>query len=196
MWHEFILRLFLAALTISVRSQQATADRIVLPIEVLGVDATTVSRTVTLTVPQSESVSFLWLQVHGLRYAEQASVQINSSPWIPLTNETATVAEPGKTFGGIGGGFATLVLTVPILNGTVIPGANTIRFRFNGTDGLASSYRVLACNFSTFEGRKVLPPETFLEDAPEAWRPPLPDAASIEAGQKLWQPSSERDRAL
>jgi hypothetical protein len=190
MWHEFILRLFLAALTISVGSSQATADRIVLPIEVLGVDATTVSQTVTLTVSQSESVSLLWLQVHGLRYAEQASVQINSSPWIPLTNETATVAEPGKTFGGIGGGFATLVLTVPLPNGTVIPGANTMRFRFNGTDALASSYRVLAWNFSTSAGRKVLPPETFVEDTPETWSPPLPDAASVEAGQKLWYTAS------
>ena len=68
---------------------------------------------------QAESVRSLWLQIHGLRYADQASVQINTSAWIPLNNNTVAIAEPGRTYGGIGGGFATLVMTLPLPDGTV-----------------------------------------------------------------------------
>jgi len=178
--------LFLAAITISIGFAEIAPDRMLLPIEVLGADGTTVSRAVALQAGQAESVRSLWLQVHGLRYAGQASVQVNTSPWMPLNNNTVTVAEPGRSFGGIGGGFATLVMTLPIPNGAVVGGANTIRFRFNQTDGLVSSYRVLAWNFLTVEGKKILPPDDFVEDAPETWTPPLPDAASILAGRELW----------
>jgi hypothetical protein len=156
----------------------------------LGDDGTVASRTVTFTAAQAESVHSLWLQVHGLRYAEQGSVQLNTGPWIPLRNETVTVAEPGRSYGGIGGGFATLILTLPLPEGATIAGANTIRFRFNKTDGLSSGYRVLAFNVLTVDGIKVLPAATFIEDAPEAWAPPHPDPASIHAGQELWRSAS------
>jgi len=186
MWPELLVRLFLAALTISIGSGDATSGRIVLPIEVLGADGTSVSRTVTVTAAQCESVRSLWLRVHGVRYQTQASVQVNSSMWIPLRNDTVSVAEPGRTFGGIGGGFSTLELIVPLPIGTVVAGGNIVRFRFNQSDGLASGYRVLAWNFVTHDGGKVLPPTDFLDDAPESWTPPLADADSIHAGQELW----------
>jgi hypothetical protein len=157
-----------------------------LPIEVLGADGTTVSRTVNLTAAQCESVKSLWLQVHGLRYQTQASVQVNTSLWIPLRNDTLSVAEPGRTFGGIGGGFSVLELILPLPSGTVVAGGNIVRFRFNQSDGLASGYRILAWNFETNDGAKVFPPTDFVEDAPESWSPPLPDADSIQAGQELW----------
>jgi len=161
-----------------------------LPIEVLGSDNRTVSRTVALPAEQAESVRSLWLQIHGLRYADQASVQLNASAWIPLNNNTVTIAEPGRRFGGIGGGFATLVMTLPLPSGTVVAGTNTIRFRFNHTDGLVSAYRVLALNFLNFEGQKLLQPDAFVEDAPETWTPPLPDEASIRVARELWRGAS------
>ena len=114
MWLELLVRLFLAVLTIPIGSADATSGRMLLPVEVLGADGTTVSRAVTLTAAQSESVRSLWLQVHGLRYQTQASVQVNTSLWIPLRNDTLSVAEPGRTFGGIGGGFSTLDLILPL----------------------------------------------------------------------------------
>ena len=162
----------------------------ILPIEVLGASGTTASRTVSLLPAQADSVQSLWLQIHGLRYADQASVQVNTSAWVPLNNNTLTIAEPGKSFGGIGGGFSTLVATLSLPKGTVVTGANAIRFRFNRTDGFTSAYRVLAWNFLTSEGKKVIPPETFAEDVPESWAPPLPDPASIKAGQDLWHTAS------
>ena len=189
-WHKRLAGLFLAALAISIGFADTTTDRILLPIEVLGANGTTVSRTVALQAGQAESVRSLWLQIHGLRYADQASVQINTSTWIPLNNNTVTIAEPGRSYGGIGGGFSTLVMTLPLQSGAVVGGDNTIRFRFNQTDGVVSSYRVLALNFLTVEGKKILPPDNFVEDAPETWTPPLPDAASILAGRELWQTAS------
>jgi len=184
------LRLFLAILAaaaISLGFARATTDRILLPIEVLGAQGTTASRTITLQDGQAESVRSLWLQVHALRYADQASVQVNTSAWIPLNNNTVSIPEPAKSFGGIGGGFSTLVMTLSLPNGSVVPGTNTLRFRFNQTDGIVSAYRVLALNFLTSDGSKIVRPDDFVEDAPETWTPPLPDPASIQAGRELWQ---------
>jgi len=180
----------LAAVTIPSGLADTTIDRMLLPIEVLGSESQTVSRTVALPAEQAESVRFLWLQIHGLRYADQASVQFNASAWIPLNNNTVTIAEPGRSFGGIGGGFATLVMTLPLLSGAVVADTNIIRFRFNRTDGVVSAYRVLALNFLTFEGQKLHPPGAFVEDAPETWTPPLPDEASIRARLALWRGAS------
>ncbi len=189
-WRHLLVPLFLAAVTISIGSADTTIEQILLPIEVLGTNGTTVSRTVALQAGQAESVRSLWLQIHGLRYADQASVQINEKPWILLNNNTVAVAEPGKSFGGIGGGFSTLVMTLLLPNGAVVGGDNIIRFRFNQTDGIVSSYRILALNLLTVEGKKTLAPDNFVEDAPESWTPPLPDAASIQAGRELWRTAS------
>jgi hypothetical protein len=188
-WHKLLLPSFLAALAISITSAATTTGKLVLPIEILGADGTTVSRTVVLEAGQAESARALWMQVNGLRYSDQASVQVNSSVWLPLNNDMVTIAEPGKSFGGIGG-FATLAMTLPLPNGIVGGGQNTIRFRFNRTDGFASGYRVLAWNFLTVDRKKILPEDDFAEDEPESWAPPLPDAASIEAGRELWRSAS------
>ena len=171
-------------------SARTTADRILLPVEILGAEGKATSRTITLQDGQAESARSLWLQVHGLRYADQASVQVNSSAWMPLNNSTVSIPEPARSFGGIGGGFSTLVMTLSLPNATVVPGANTVRFRFNQTDGIVSAYRVLAFNFLTSDGSKLLRPGDFVQDAPETWAPPLPDAASIRAGRELWETAS------
>lgn len=187
-WRCLLPVAVLVGITIYPTLADTPPNRVTLPIEVLGEDGTTVSTAVTLQSEQAESVHSLWLQINGLRYPNQGSVQLSSCAWIPLNNDRVTIAEPGKSFGGIGGGFATLVMTVVLPKDTVVAGTNTIRFRFNQTDGVASGYRVLALNFLTNEGGKVLPPDEFTEDAPETWS--LPDAASISAGRELWQTAS------
>ena len=186
MWHNLILPLWLAALAMPAGSTVPPSGKPVLPIEVLGPDGTTATQTIALSEAMSASAEFLWLQVHGVRYPEQASVQVNDSAWIPLRNETVIVDEPGAIFGGIGGGFSTLEVTVALVKGTIVAGNNTVRFRFNQSDGLSSGYRVLAWNFLTTEGRKLVPAGDFMEEQPEAWTPPLDDAASIQAGKQLW----------
>jgi hypothetical protein len=186
MWLMLLSYFWLTLLPIQDGSAILHGHPALLPIEVLGKDGTTVERTLNVSSDESEAARFLWLQVHGVRYPEQASVQINESDWIRLRNDTVTVAEPGKSFGGIGGGFATLELTVQIPPGTLIAGTNVIRFRFNQSDGLSSGYRVLDLNFLTGEGSKMLPATDFVEDAPESWKPPFSDQDSIQAGRELW----------
>ncbi|HET8922170.1 MAG TPA: hypothetical protein VFN26_04150 [Candidatus Acidoferrum sp.] len=198
-WPKLLSRLFLtvmAATTISIGFAHTTTDRILLPIEVLGADGTVVTRTIDLQDGQAESVRTLWLLIHGLRYADQGSVQVNASAWISLNNSTVTIPQPARSFGGIGGGFSALVMTLPLPSGTVNSGTNTIRFRFNHSDGFVSAYRVLAWNLLTSEGAKILPPDDFAEEAPETWRPPLPDATSIAAGKELWNTVSLKASSL
>jgi len=182
--------LLLAVATASIAFGNTTADRILLPIEVLGANLTTESRNFVLQADQADAARSLWLQIHGLHYADQASVRVNGSAWIPLNNNSVLIAEPGKSFGGIGGGFATLTMTVPVPEGTVINGSNSIHFRFNQTDGFASGYRVLAWNHVTIDGKKILAAEDFAEDEPGGWTPPLSDPAAIEAGRDLWRTAS------
>src|SRR4029077_10386220 len=93
-WSTLLTSLFLAVITIPIGFADTTTERMVLPIEVLSADGATVSRTITLRSGDAESVRSLWLQTHGVRYANQASVQVNASAWIPLNNDTATIAEP------------------------------------------------------------------------------------------------------
>ena len=179
----------LAGITICIALANATSPRLRLPIEVLGGDGTTLSTSVILEPEQAQSVRALWLQTNGLRYSHQGSVQVNAGPWIPLNNDTVTVDEPGRSYGGIGGGFATLRMTLLLPKGAAVVGANTVRFRFDHTDGVSSGYRVLAWNFLTSEGKKIVPPEEFAEENPDTWSPPLPDYASIQAGRELWHNS-------
>jgi hypothetical protein len=181
-----VATLALAATAISFSFAEDNSARILLPIEVLGEDGTTATSTIDLPGAAVHQAQLLWLQLHGVRYPDQASVRINDGEWLPLNNNTASVAEPGKSFGGIGGGFSTLTMTLPIKTGTLLEGKNTIHFRFNHTDGISSGFRVLAWNLLTSENKKILPPEDFAEDSPENWTSPLSDANSIQAGKVLW----------
>jgi len=173
------------ALLLSIAGSAAYAA-VVLPIEVVGVDGTVASATVDVPEARAGQVRSLWMQIHGLAYPDMVSVQINAGAWLTLNNETAAVAEPGRSYGGIGGGFGTLQLTLPLPPGAVTEGGNNVRFRFNRSDGLASGFRVLAFNFATADGSKVVPAAAFSQDDPNSWLPPHSNAADIAAGRAAW----------
>ena len=81
------------------------ASQVLLPIEVMGDAGIIVERELNIPGNRYKSVRSLWLEVHGVHYPEQASVRINHSDWVPLRNETTLIGEPGRSFGGLGGGF-------------------------------------------------------------------------------------------
>ena len=199
-----LARLLLCSVLLPLTSAEESSLPVQLPIEVLGDDGTTVPVTLTLSPAQRDTASTLSLQIHNLRYPQQASIQINSAPWLPLANDTVSVAEPAKSFGGIGGAFATISLTLPVPRNSLVTGTNTIRFRFNHSDGLSSGYRVLALNLVNSTGAQLLALSTFADDFPDAWGPPHADPSSIQAGRTLWNsaplvasslPNSPRIRA-
>src|SRR5262245_20606856 len=145
------------------------APTVTLPIEVVGESGTTSTVSVDIPPRQAREVRALWMQIHGLSYADMVSVQVNDGLWVPLSNRTVEVAEPGKSYGGIGGGFATLKVTLTLPADAVVEGANTIRFRFNGTDGFASGFRVVAFDFLADGSRKLVDPGTFTHEDPNTW---------------------------
>ena len=92
----------------------AMAATVTLPIEVLGENGATSSVTVQVPARSAREVKSMWMQIHNLSYPDIASVQINNSQWFTLNNDTVAVAEPGKSYGGIGGGFNTLKVTLAL----------------------------------------------------------------------------------
>ncbi len=161
---------------------------VVLPIEVMGANGTTASA--QLNVPSGTNVSgnvTLALQIHGLEYQTQASVKVNNSSWIPINSTNAQIQGLAASYGGIGGGFNTLSMLIPLPAGTVQTGANTVTFQFVGTDGNSSGYRVLSVNFQLANGTQAVPASQFSQDDPSNWTAPSTAASDIAAGKSLYQ---------
>jgi hypothetical protein len=91
----------------SLASVAAGRTVVVLPVEIVGENGTTSSVVVDVPSRRAREVRSLWMQIHGLSFADMVSVQINESAWFSLNNDTSAVAEPGKSYGGIGGSFST-----------------------------------------------------------------------------------------
>jgi len=178
-----------ATLTLQASPPPAVTN-IVLPVEVMGANSATAP--VSFTIPSGTNVSGplqLWLQIHGLEYQTQASVRVNNGSLIPINDTTATYLGHSATFGGIGGGFSTLQLTINLPSGAIVQGQNTLTFYFNGTDGVSSGFRVLNLNILS-NGSQLISQSSFTQDDPSTWAPPLNDAADIQAGQTLWNSAS------
>jgi cytochrome c553 len=163
------------------------ADTITLPVEVVGANGTT--STVKFGIPPGVDLTgslTLTMQVNNLRYQTEMSVRVNQGAWTPISTPAVTLTDQyANQFGGIGGGFSTFNLSLP-LPGAVTVGANQIAFRFNGTDGITSGFRVLAFNVAN-SGGNLIPASTFVWDNPANWTPPLNDAADIAAGLAAWR---------
>ena len=121
---------------------------------------------------------------------------MNDGAWVSLNNATATVLEPGLSYGGIGGAFATLKMTVPMAPGSLVQGVNRIEFRFNRSNGVVSGFRVLAFNLLNANGQRLLPPEAFLEEDPERWVAPMSTQKDIAEGERLWRSAPLRASSL
>jgi hypothetical protein len=176
-----------AALGGSCNATQPAQSSIQLPVEVIGLDGTT--KTVSFRAPAGANLSGatqLSLQIHGLKYETEASMQLNNSAWTPINSSTVTLLGSANAYGGIGGGFHTLQLTMNLPVGSVTTGANTINFRFNGTDGRVSGYRVLAFNVQDSSGNSLIPLSAFTWDDPNTWQPPSSLASDIATGKILW----------
>ncbi|MEZ4700871.1 MAG: dockerin type I domain-containing protein [Rhodothermales bacterium] len=187
------LPVFLAALATPVDNATAQTQQIVqtliapvvMPIEVHG--ASGHIETVSVTVDDASSVNRLWIKAHNLSYDDKGSVKVNDGAWIDLRNANVDMAEPEIHFDGIGGSYSTIRFSVTLPSGLVKAGSNTIQFRFNGTDGVSSGWRVLAFNFLRSSGAEVLSASAFVEDDPSTWQPILTSGADLAAGADLWK---------
>jgi hypothetical protein len=178
-------------------------DLPVMPVEVIGpagyVEA------ITVTLGDVTNINRLWLQCHrcgwrdgtvqsGLDRGAKASVRLNGGIWVDVSNATATVEQPEKSYGGIGGGFNTTRFTIPITGAR--KGKNTLEFRFNVNDGLTSGYRILGLNFLRSDNRTALGKYSTTWDDPTKWTAQPSSitspnvSADIAAGRALWNGST------
>lgn len=122
------------------------------PIEVIGQDAYTMH--VQVNVPNGSVLTGLrlYFRCHSCGYRGQlpvdgkASVQINGGAWIGITNANVTGVGELSYYGGVGGFIHLQEFTIPITDGTITTGTNTIGFRFNATDGVTSGFRIIDLN--------------------------------------------------
>ena len=165
-----------------------------LPVEVLGTVGTVRSIAVQVGGDAVGAARRLALQLHNVRYAGKASVQINEGPWIAIDNTTADMSEQTRAFGGIGGAFATLSLSVPLPSAGLVAGANTLKFRFDKANSLSMGYRVLNIDLLDGAGRGLLNQSQFAHDNPATWTAPAGGNAAN--GKTLWTSASLIDGPL
>lgn len=137
-----------------------------LPLEVIGQDG--FIRSVQFTMPSATyNNRRLRIRVNNSGYNQpgvghpgtttnlydgKMSVKLNGGSWINLNCSTVTQIDENRWFGtqntcSIAAATFTIMLTAAIPDGLLVTGTNTINFRFNGTDGTTSGYRILDFNF-------------------------------------------------
>lgn len=136
-----LLLLFLA----STITAQNTEDPILLPIEVLGDEGVIEEIECSLSTAIASKTDKIWLQVNNLSYQDKASVKVNDEEWYSLNHNTCYIYSPEKERGGMThGGHNTIRISFPT-NG-IVNGINTIKFRFNTSDGISNGYRIVKFN--------------------------------------------------
>lgn len=188
-------------------SQPLNSDTVTLPIEVFPPDGSSQhSEPVSVDVSDPSGVDRLYIQGHALGYHksdhadnngydQKASFRINGGSWVPIDNDTATCLYPerlysirgstGTTPGCIGGPLHTVRLELPISGtGALVSGDNTIEFRFNGTDGHGSGYRILALELRRGNGSNAIDGTQFVEANYDNWG--APSGGNASNGAQLW----------
>lgn len=160
--------------------------------------AAVVARTIHLDAAAPNDAA-LYLRGHGLARRDgytggaEASVRWDGGAWVDLDNAHVLPIGLDGVYGGIGGGFRTVRMLVPLALSCTgaacrAAGDHTLELRWNGTDGAGSGYRITELNLRTgagaaSAGTDLLP--AFAVDDPDAWAAPRP--AEIAAGEALWR---------
>jgi cytochrome c553 len=132
-------------------------NTVTLPLRVYAPNGTDAHvESVTLQVNDASGVDRLYVQAHQPFYhrggVEQgveegfdpegaAAIRVNGGPWIEVRDENVECAFPESEYGCVAGTYSTIRFAVPV--SSVQSGPNTVEFKFNGTEGVRSGYRVL-----------------------------------------------------
>src|SRR5438105_12512795 len=73
--------LAMVVFSLSFASAATAQPAVTLPVEVVGENGTAAHVTVEVPSRRARDVTSLWMQIHGLSYADMVSVQVNTSPW-------------------------------------------------------------------------------------------------------------------
>lgn len=182
---------------------------IVLPLEVLG-PAGTIERA-TFELQSIEGVRYLYLRCHACGYGDyrldsnpdliKATVRVNGGPEIALKHYTA--ANGGSSspvgnadivllgsaagYGGIGGGFHTVDMLVPVTGLRV--GRNELVFEHRDARPPSIGFRIVRLDLLRSQSLNdtALAGPAFSVDDPRRWSAPLPAPTDVAQGQTLWR---------
>ncbi len=190
-------------------------DAIRLPIEVLGPSGT--KETVSFQLSSTTGITHLLVTCHSCGYNDhaldsdstkvKAAVQVNGGAQIALKYYTLKsgggiagnsairlVAPDDAGYGGVGGGFRTNTMVLPISG--LKTGTNTLSFTHVTQGGASIGFRIIDVNLlrGTSPGAKVLPSTQFVQDNPASWSAaqaagtsdPTALQAAINQGKTLW----------
>ncbi|WP_416397969.1 immunoglobulin-like domain-containing protein [Allohahella sp. A8] len=180
-------------------------DGVRLPIEVLGPAGT--RKSVSFELNDVSSISHLYLRCNACGYHDialdrntsktKATVRVNGGSAIPLKHfaENGRVYGNGQIriiggeadYGGIGGGFRTVRLMVPVSG--LRTGRNTLIFEHLDAEAPSIGFRILELNLlenGSFS-RKVLLDDDFVQDDPADWSAPRSSSGDIAKGASLWK---------
>ncbi len=190
-----------------------TDDTVTLPLRVYPADGRSEHvESISLMVNDASSVDSLYVQAHqpfnartgwdrgvakgGFDPEGAAAIRLNDGAWIPVRDQTVDCAWPESAYGCVAGVYHTLRFTVPVER--VRAGANTLAFRYNGTKGVRSGYRVLGVGFMRPSDPTVQRFDPFqhgahtasqlVRDEVDDWHPPIGfrGTEAIRAGEQLW----------
>ena len=206
------LLLLIIATAFTVRHTLPT-NTITLPIEVYPPDGTSEHiESITLHVSDASDVDSQYVRAHqpfyniggweqgvaddGFDPEQAAEIRVNGGSWIPVRDENVGCAWPEQAYGCVAGVMHTIRFTVVAENAQT--GANTIEFKFNGTEGLRAGYRVIGVGLMTPSDPSVQDFDpivhgahdgtTFEETDYASWTPPegYDNSSDISAGAQLW----------
>lgn len=195
---------------------------VVFPIEVYPDDGTSTHvESKTFNVSNATGVDSIYVQAHqpfyhiggnltqsvanGFDAEGAAEIRINGGSWVEIRDQNVDCAYPERKYECVAGPYATIRFTIPAnASGSLTDGANTVDFKFNGTDGIRSGYRVVSFGFMTPGDPSVQDFDPFHHGAHDAsgFRigygdegPPsgYGNASDIRAGETLWNSESTLD---
>src|SRR5579859_5085987 len=128
-----------------------------LPVEVIsGADNYAIYKNVSVSGSVASNLS-LYVRGHNLGYSHQlktdgkCSVKVNGAAWQDITDANVTMIDEARYYAangqGVGSNVNTREFTLPIANGVVVTGTNTLGFKKYLTDGNTSGCRILDVNF-------------------------------------------------
>ncbi len=138
-----------------------------------------------MTGAQSKKAKNIWILANNLSYDNKASIKVNDGAWIDLNNESVSVNQKDKLYGGIGGSLGSIRVSIPITS--FVKGKNSIKFKYNRLDDKVSiGYRIVKFNILNDAGKKLLD-ETldFTKENPDNWT--APNTSDIINGKQLWE---------
>ncbi|GLS24645.1 hypothetical protein [Marinibactrum halimedae] len=161
---------------------------VLMPIEVLGSEGLVVRRDFELDETQVNAADKIYFYANNLSYENKGSIRVNNGKWVSLNHTDVDVYEKEMAYGGMQhGGFNSIRFTLPATN--LKQGSNTLRFRFDESDGISMGYRIFKMNLLNRNGKSILPKSFFEEDDPRNWRAPegYGTGEAIKAGERLWR---------